>query len=117
MLCIEHITKIFPDGTRPKRSAEERVSDVVQWCRLAADRGKKGHSFDCRIFGGREWQGRRKETPTTRICSKMPASLSVMGTAMRDPYLDARRQRELLQTLRTTSEWDLDDPLVFYRGV
>ena len=47
----------------------------------------------------------------------MHASLSIMATAMRERYLDVQQQRELLQTLRSTSEWDLDDPSVFYRGV
>ena len=108
---------LFPDGKLPKQPAEQRVAEVFQWCRLAADRGKKGHSFDWRIFGGREWEGHQTDLPTTRLCRKMPASLAIMGAAMRDPYLDDQRQRELLQTLRTTSEWDLDDPSIFYHGV
>ena len=108
---------LFPEGKRPEQPAAQRVAEVFQWCRLAADRGKKGYSFDWRIFGGREWQGHQKEPPTTRLCRKMPASLSVMGTAMREPHLDVQQQRELIETLRTTSEWDLDDPSVFYRGV
>jgi len=48
---------------------------------------------------------------------KMPASMAVMGTAMQDPYLDLKGQRELIKKLRTTAEWDLEDPLLFYRGI
>jgi hypothetical protein len=87
---------ISRNSKRPEQSAEQRVAEVFRWCRLAADRGKKGYSFDWRIFGGREWQGHQKEPPTTRLCRKIPASLSVMGTAMREPYLDLTQQRDLL---------------------
>jgi hypothetical protein len=108
---------LFPNGKAPDRSAEERVALVFRWCRLAADRGKTGYSFDWRLFGGREWEGREKDPPSTRIARKVPASIAVIGAAMKDPYLDAQGQRELLQMLRAEAEWDLDDPAIFYRSV
>ena len=107
---------LFPDGKVPETSAGERVAKAFHWCRLAAERGKTGYSFDWRYFGGTEWTGHGNEFPSTRILRKMPASLAVMGAAMKNPYLDAKEQRELLRMLRSNTEWDLDDPAIFYRG-
>lgn len=107
---------LFPDGSVPMTPAEERASKVFRWARFAADRDKQAYSYDWRIFGGTEWQGHRESGPTTRLCSRMPASIALMGAAMQDPYLDARAQRRLLGRLRRTTEWDLDDPRVFYLG-
>jgi hypothetical protein len=69
------------------------------------------------MFGGTEWKGHEKEPPTSRLTPKMPASLALMGATMKDPYLDAKGQGELLKKIRATTEWDLDDPAIFYRGV
>jgi hypothetical protein len=40
-----------------------------------------------------------------------------MGAALDDPYLDRRGQAELLRSLGSSDEWDLDDPAAFYRGL
>jgi hypothetical protein len=108
---------LFPGGTKPSASAEDRVARAFNWCRLAADRGKTAYSFDWRYFGGTEWTGHGKEFPSTRILRKMPASLAVMGKAMNDPYLDSKGQKEFLKYLRSDTEWDLDDPSLFYKGL
>jgi hypothetical protein len=47
----------------------------------------------------------------------MPASLAVIGAAMKHPFMDAYEQRQLLMELRANAEWDLDDPRLFYQGV
>lgn len=107
---------LFPEGKPPAWPAEERVAGVFRGCRLAADRGKTGYTFDYRIFGGREWQGHGDELPSTRVSRRQPASIAVMGAAMRDPYLDERGQRDLLDRLRAETDWDLDDPAYFWRG-
>ena len=108
---------LFPKGKVPVQSAEERVAMVFRWCRLAAERGKTGYSFDWRLFGGTVWKGHEKEPPSTRVARRMPASMAIMGAAMKEPYLDPQGQRELLQMLRAQAEWDLDDPAIYYRGV
>lgn len=108
---------LFPDGKIPTQSAEERTAMAFRWVRLAADRGKKAYSYDWRLFGGTEWKGHEKDMPTTRLSTRMPASLALMGATLKDPYLDEKGQRELLKKLRTTAEWDLDDPAIFYRGI
>jgi nucleotide-binding universal stress UspA family protein len=108
---------LFPDGALPQQTTEQRVERLFRWCRLAADRGKTAYSFDWRLFGGREWKGHEAEPPTTRQARALPASLALMGAALRDPYLDAQGRRELLASLRSRTEWDVDDPAVFYRGM
>lgn len=124
-LCLdsrfEHFAKLgrvllFPKGEIPEAPVTERVARVFRWCRLSADHGKKGYTFDYRIFGGTEWQGHSKDMPTTRISSQMPASVGVMGAAMCNPYLDENGQREFLDRLRVESDWDLDDPAYFWKG-
>ena len=107
---------LFPDGAAPAASAAERAGKVFRWARLAAERGKKAYSYDWRIFGGTEWQGHKKSGPATRLCRRMPASIALMGAAMQDPYMAAPAQRKLLERLRKSTEWDLDDPKVFYLG-
>jgi len=107
---------LFPDGARPAEPLDARVAKLFRWCRLAADRKKTAYSFDWRLFGGREWTGHETEPPTTRTARTLPASLALMGAALREPRLDARQQRDLLASLRSRTEWDLDDPAVFYRG-
>ena len=108
---------LFPDGKPSPLSIEERTAHAFRWARLAADRGKKAYSYDWRYFGGTEWKGHEKEPPTTRLTKKMPASIALMGAVMKVPYLDRKGQLELLNKLRATTEWDLDDPASFYRGV
>ena len=110
-------TILFPDGKPSPLSIEERTAHAFRWARLAADRGKKAYSYDWRYFAGTEWKGHEKEPPTTRLSAKMPASMALMGAAMKEPYLDEKGQRELLKRLRATTEWDLDNPVTFYRGV
>jgi hypothetical protein len=118
---FEHFAKLgrvllFPDGRMPDRTAEERVARVFRWVRMSAERGKEGFTFDYRIFGGKEWQGHEAELPSTRVSSRMPASLGVMGAAMLDPCLEEEGQRALLDRLRVEADWDLDDPAHFWRG-
>ena len=105
---------LFPEGINPTPSLEERVARTFSWCKLAADRGKSGHIFDYRIFGGTEWNG--KNTPTTRSGDRLPASIALMGAAMADPYLDNQDQKALLSELRNNCDWDLDSPERFYLG-
>ncbi len=107
---------LFPDGIRPGQPIERRVERLFRWCRLAADRGKRAYSFDWRLFGGREWRGHETEAPTSRRSAVMPASIALMGASLGNPYLDSQGQRELLAELRSSTEWDLDDPAIFYRG-
>ena len=109
-------TILFPDGKPSPLSIEQRTAHAYRWARLAADRGKKAYSYDWRYFAGTEWKGHEKEPPTTRLTPKMPASIALMGAVMKDPYLDEKGQRELLKRLRATTEWDLDNPVTFYRG-
>ena len=104
-------TILFPDGKPSPLSIDERTAHAFRWARLAADRGKKAYSYDWRMFGGTEWKGHENELPTTRLSARMPASLALMGAALKDPYLNEKGQRELLKQLRATSEWDLDDPV------
>jgi hypothetical protein len=107
---------LFPDGNEPAASIEERTEAAFRWARLAAERGKKAYSYDWRLFGGTEWKGHEEETPTTRLSRRLPASLALMGATLLDPYLGRQGQRELLQKLRATAEWDLDSPASFYHG-
>jgi len=118
---FEHFSKLgrmqlFPEGLKPQTSVEKRVSSVFKWCRMAADRGKKGYMFDYRIFGGREWQGHGYNMPCTRVSNKLPASLAIAGEAMKNPYLDEKEQQEFINDLRARTDWDLDDPEQYYRG-
>jgi hypothetical protein len=39
-----------------------------------------------------------------------------MGETMRNPSLDEKGQRDLLGRLRSTTEWDLESPALFYQG-
>jgi len=119
---FEHFAKLgrillFPEGKKPQKSIEERVSSVFKWCRMAADRGKKGYMFDYRVFGGREWKGHENDEPCTRISHRVPASLMLAGKAMQNPYLDEKEQSEFIQELRGITDWDLDDQEYFYRGI
>lgn len=116
--AFTHLSRaiLFPDGSPSSLSVEERTAKVFRWTRLAADRGKRAYSYDWRLFGGTEWKGHENEPPTTRLYVKMPASIALMGAAMKYPYMDEEAQRELLKKLRATTEWDLDDPAIFYRG-
>ncbi len=107
---------LFPDGKVATQSIEERVAKLFHWCRLSAERGKTGLMFDYRIFGGTEWQGHEDEEPYTRIGDRLPASIALMGAAMRAPYLDADGQLDLINRLHADTDWDLDDPARFYRG-
>lgn len=123
---FEHFAKLgrvllFPGGQAPTTPASERVARIFRWCRLSAEKGKKGYLFDYRIFGGMEWE--RKEAviklpaiPVTRLAKKIPASIAVMGAAIRDPYLDEKGQRKLLDQLKKEADWDLDDPAYFWKG-
>lgn len=120
-LRFEPFTKLsrvllFPSGKKPSTSIEDRVSSVFRWCKMAADRGKKGYMFDYRIFGGREWQGHENDVPCTRVSDRVPASLMIAGEAMKNPYLDKKGQSELIDYLNEIADWDLDDPEYFYRG-
>jgi len=108
---------LFPEGKASPLSIEERAAKAFRWARLAADRGKKAYSYDWRYFAGTEWKGHEREPPTTRLSARMPASMALMGATMNDPYLDEKGQRELLRNLRATTEWDLEDPKLFYRGI
>jgi len=108
---------LFPDGKPAAQPIEQRVERLFRWCRLAADRKKTAYSFDWRLFGGREWKGHETEPPTTWTARILPASLALMGAALADPYLDRPGQSELLRSLRPRTEWDLDDPAAFYRGI
>ncbi len=108
---------LFPDGKAPAASIEERTEMAFRWARLAADRGKKAYSYDWRLFGGTEWKDHESDAPTTRMCKKLPASLALMGATLTEPSLDQRGQRELLGRLRATTEWDLDSPASFYKGL
>ncbi len=107
---------LFPGGVTPAASVEERTAIAFRWARLAADRGKTAYSYDWRLFGGTEWEGHEREPPTTRIGTRLPASLALMGETMRNPSLDEKGQRDLLRRLRSTTEWDLENPSLFYRG-
>lgn len=107
---------LFPDGKAPARSAAERVATLFEWCRLAADRGKTAYMFDYRVFGGREWAGHEEDEPATRLSDRIPASLAIAGAAMNDPDMTRTEQHALLERLRETADWDLDDPGYFYRG-
>jgi hypothetical protein len=109
-------TILFLDGKPSPLPIEERVAKAFRWARLAAGHGKKAYSYDWRLFGGTEWQGHKNGIPTTRLCARMPASIALMGATMKHPYLDEKGQRELLRNLRATTEWDLDDPVTFFRG-
>lgn len=119
---FEHFAKLgrvllFPEGKAPGESALERVARVFRWCRMAADRGKTGYTFDYRIFGGKERQGHEQEIPSTRISTRLPASIAVMGAAMADPYMEERAQADLIARIRADADWDLDDPAHFWRGI
>jgi len=116
--AFTHLSRaiLFPDGRASTQSAEERTAKAFRWARLAADRGKKAYSYDWRLFGGTEWKGHERDTPTTRLSTRMPASVALMGATMKDPYLAEKGQRELLKILRANAEWDLDNPATFYRG-
>jgi hypothetical protein len=108
--------QLFPNGERPSASAEERAETVFRWCRRAAELGRTHYLFDYRVFGGREWQGHLDNSPVTRASSKIPASIKLMGAAMKDPYKETGEQKRLLASLRTNADWDLDDPGYFYFG-
>jgi hypothetical protein len=108
---------LFPGGRNPGSSAEERVEEVFRRCRAAAELGKECFMFDYRVFAGREWTGHELDEPVTRKAANMPASLAVIGAAMKHPFMDAYEQRQLLMELRANAEWDLDDPRLFYQGV
>ena len=108
---------LFPQGVASVQPAEDRVALLFRWSRLAAERGKQAWSYDWRLFGGTEWRGHEKELPSTRLYRRTPASIALMGTALREPYLDAAGQRGLLRDLRRRTEWDLDDPKIFYTGL
>ena len=119
---FEHFAKLgrillFPDGNAPSQPAEERTARLFQWCRLSAERDKAGFMFDYRIFGGTEWQGHEEDEPYTRPGDRLPASIALMGAAMADPYLDADGQATLIRKWRSETDWDLDDPEQFYRGL
>ena len=107
---------LFPGGVQSKQPIETRVGNLFRWCRLAAERDKSGYMFDWRIFGGTEWKGHEQEPPSTRIDNKLPASIALMGAALRSPSLDEHGQQQLIAELRSKTDWDLDDPTVFYRG-
>lgn len=107
---------LFPDGTPAVLSVQERVARTFRWCKLAADRGKTGYLFDYRIFGGREWQGHEADVPRTRTGGKRPASVALMGAAMKNPYLDEAGRHELIARLKSECDWDLDHPARFYNS-
>lgn len=111
---------LFPGGDPPTTPAFARVARVFRWCRLAAEKGKKGYLFDYRMFGGVEWKQESDagcpNSPVTRQAKKLPASIAVMGAAMRDPYLDETGQSRLLERMRNDTDWDLDDPACFWIG-
>jgi hypothetical protein len=108
---------LFP-GDQPSRDPlEERVGRVFRWCRWGAERGKKAFVFDYRIFGGREFRRAEQALPVTRRSDRIPASLALIGAAMQNPAAEPDEQRELIARLRHETDWDLDDPLYFYRGV
>ncbi len=118
---FEHFAKLgrvllFPDGTPGGLPVEERVARTFRWCRLAADRGKTGYLFDYRIFGGREWQGHETDVPHTRQCSRLPASIALMGAALTNPYLNEDGRLELIARLKSECDWDLEDPARFYNS-
>jgi hypothetical protein len=108
---------LFPRGTTPEASLKQRIADSFLWARTAAERGKTAYSYDWRLFGGKEWEGHEADTPSTRTCARLPASLALMGATMTEPFLDAKGQEDLLKKLRASTEWDLDDPAAFYRGL
>jgi hypothetical protein len=108
--------QLFPDGAIPTAAAKERAQTIFDWCRIAAEKGRKHYLFDYRVFGGPEWQGHWDEQPCTRLGDKVPASLKLIGSAMNDPYKKTDEQRVLVETLRLSSDWDLDDPKYFYFG-
>ena len=107
---------LFPGGNSPKQSVEERVARTFNWCKLAANRGKSGHVFDYRIFGGTEWAGLEDGPPVSRTGNRLPASIALMGAAMTNPYLDAQGQKSLISELRSKCDWDLENPERFYKG-
>lgn len=107
---------LFPDGTPAGIPVHERVARTFRWCRLAAQRGKTGYMFDYRIFGGREWQGHETDVPHTRYTGKRPASIALMGEAMNRPCLDEDERRELIARLKVECDWDLEDPVRFYKS-
>jgi len=47
--------------------------------------------------------------------ARIPASIAVMGAALKNPYLGEDGQASLLDELRNTADWDLDDPERFYK--
>jgi hypothetical protein len=111
---------LFPGGELPTTPAAERAARVFRWCRFSAEKGRRGFLFDYRIFGGMEWERKgaaeRPRIPTTRRSKRMPASIAVMGAAMRNPYLDEKGRLALLDRCRKETDWDLDDPTYFWTG-
>jgi len=109
--------RLFPGGAKPEAgTAYERAASVFDWCRASADAGKRGYVFDYRIFGGSERQGCEGRLPVTRITGRLPASLALIGMAMREPRLSRGAQREFLDGLRAECFWDIDEPELYYRG-
>lgn len=107
---------LFPGGEKPTTSVEERIASLFEWAKLSAEKGKTGITFEYRIFGGIERHFAKKDIPSTRLSEKCPASIALMSAALTNPFLDNASQKELIERLRGTTDWDLDDPQKFYRG-